>query len=55
MILDLSMKKMLESYSDSMPQADKLREILQQAALLGLARHHFFEHHPLHCLVCPTL
>lgn len=44
MILDLSIKKMLERYSDSMPQADKLREILQQAALLGLARHRFFEH-----------
>ena len=27
-----------------MPDKDKLREILQQTALLGLARHHFFEH-----------
>lgn len=44
MSLDLSIKKMLENYPDSMPQVDKLREILQQAALLGLARHRFFEH-----------
>jgi len=42
--LDLNVKKMLEEYSDAMPQSDKLREILQQTALLGLARHHFFEH-----------
>ncbi len=35
---------MLETYADSMSLADKLREILQQAALLGLARHQFFEH-----------
>lgn len=42
--MDLSIKKMLESYPDTMPLADKLREILQQTALLGLARHHFFEH-----------
>ncbi len=27
-----------------MPEVDKLREILQQTALLGLARHQFFEH-----------
>lgn len=27
-----------------MPQIDKLREVLQQTALLGLARHQFFEH-----------
>ncbi len=44
MILDISIKKMLENYPDSMPQVDKLREIIQQAALLGLARHRFFEH-----------
>lgn len=44
MKLDLSIKKMLESYSDDVSQVDKLREILQQTALLGLARHHFFEH-----------
>jgi hypothetical protein len=42
--LDLSIKQMLESYDDQMPQIDKLREILQQTALLGLARHQFFEH-----------
>ncbi len=35
---------MLNSYPDAMPQIDKLREILQQTALLGLARHHFFQH-----------
>lgn len=44
MNLDLSIKQMLANYPDKMPQTDKLREILQQAALLGLARHHFFEH-----------
>jgi hypothetical protein len=27
-----------------MPQIDKLREVLQQTALLGLARHQFFQH-----------
>ena len=37
-------KKMLEGYPDHMHQIDKLREALQQTALLGLARHHFFEH-----------
>lgn len=36
--------KMLEQYHDSVPTADKIREILQQTALLGLSRHHFFEH-----------
>jgi hypothetical protein len=44
MSFDLNLKKMLSEYPDKMPQADKLREILQQTALLGLARHHFFEH-----------
>lgn len=44
MNLDLSIKQMLENYKDNTPQMDKLREILQQTALLGLARHHFFEH-----------
>ncbi len=44
MNLDLSIKKMLESYTDPISQTDKLREILQQTALLGLARHQFFEH-----------
>ncbi len=44
MTFDLSIKQMLDSYTDKMPQIDKLREILQQTALLGLARHHFFEH-----------
>lgn len=44
MSFDLSIIQMLKSYPDNMPQIDKLREILQQTALLGLARHHFFEH-----------
>lgn len=44
MNLDSSIKQMINSYSDTMPQIDKLREILQQTALLGLARHQFFEH-----------
>ncbi len=44
MSLDLSIKKMLESYTDDVPMIDKLREILQQTALLGLARHQFFEY-----------
>jgi len=44
MNFDLSIKKMLESYTDQIPLVDKLREILQQTALLGLARHQFFEH-----------
>lgn len=44
MKFDLSIKKMLEGYSDNTPQIDKLREILQQTALLGLVRHQFFEH-----------
>ena len=35
---------MLNNYPDAMPQIDKLREILQQTALLGLARHQFFQH-----------
>lgn len=42
--MDLSIKQMLSTYTDNTPQIDKLREILQQAALLGLARHQFFEH-----------
>lgn len=37
-------KKMWKGFPDTMPQADKIREILQQTALLGLARHRFFEH-----------
>lgn len=44
MNFDLSIKQMLENYPDAMPQIDKLREILQQTALLGLVRHQFFEH-----------
>lgn len=44
MSFDLSIKQMLESYADKGSQIDKLREILQQTALLGLARHQFFEH-----------
>ncbi len=39
-----TIKQMLDSYADKTPQIDKLREILQQTALLGLARHRFFEH-----------
>lgn len=44
MNFDSSIKQMLNSYPDTMSQVDKLREILQQTALLGLARHQFFEH-----------
>lgn len=44
MNFDSSIIQMLDSYPDAMPQIDKLREILQQAALLGLARHQFFQH-----------
>ena len=44
MNFDSSIKQMLSSYPDDMPQIDKLREILQQTALLGLARHQFFQH-----------
>ena len=39
MSFDSSIKQMLNSYPDTMPQIDKLREILQQTALLALARH----------------
>jgi hypothetical protein len=34
MNLDLSVRQMLQSYDDKMPEVDKLREILQQTALL---------------------
>src|SRR3989338_869148 len=44
MTLDSNIQKMLESYADQMSVIDKMREILQQTALLGLARHQFFEH-----------
>lgn len=44
MNFDSSIKQMLNGYSDAMPQIDKLREVLQQTALLGLARHQFFQH-----------
>lgn len=44
MSFDASIQRMLNNYPDSMPQLDKLREILQQTALLGLARHQFFQH-----------
>lgn len=44
MNFDSSIKKMLENYTDNIPMIDKIREILQQTALLGLARHQFFEH-----------
>lgn len=39
-----NIQKMLEGYKDNLPMVDKIREILQQTALLGLARHQFFEH-----------
>jgi len=44
MNFDLSIQKMLADYPEGVLLSDKLREILQQTALLGLARHHFFEH-----------
>ncbi len=44
MNFDSSIRQMLSSYPDAMPEIDKLREILQQTALLGLARHQFFQH-----------
>ena len=44
MNFDSNIKKMLDKYKDDIPLIDKMREILQQTALLGLARHHFFEH-----------
>ncbi len=44
MNFDSIIKQMLSSYPDTMSQIDKLREILQQTALLGLARHQFFQH-----------
>jgi predicted nucleotidyltransferase component of viral defense system len=42
--MDLNIKRMLEAYPKSGSQKDSLREILQEAALLGLSRHQFFEH-----------
>ena len=44
MKLDSAITKMLESYTDNVSKIEKIREILQQTALLGLARHQFFEH-----------
>lgn len=45
MSLDPIIQQMLEKYRNiPISMADKLREILQQIALLGLARHRFFEH-----------
>jgi len=44
MNFDSSIKKMLDSYTNGTSTLDKIREILQQTALLGLARHQFFEH-----------
>jgi len=41
---DSSIITMLNSYKNSSSEVDKLREILQQTALLGLVRHQFFEH-----------
>lgn len=43
MTFDSSIRQMLNTYPNTMSQVDKLREILQQIALLGLARHHFFQ------------
>ncbi len=43
--MNLNVKEMLESYKNvAVSELDKLREILQQAALLGLYRSHFFDH-----------
>jgi predicted nucleotidyltransferase component of viral defense system len=39
-----SIHQMMQSYQASDSSTDQLREIFQQTALLGLARHHFFEH-----------
>lgn len=45
MNLDLNVKQILDKYQPSrIPQVYKLREILQQIALLGLARQNFFQH-----------
>lgn len=44
MKFDPVIQKMLEGYTEKVPKIDKIREILQQTALLGLARHHFFQH-----------
>lgn len=44
MKFDLHIQKMLQNYPAKTPELDKLREVLQQAALLGLARNNFFEH-----------
>ena len=43
--MSANIKSMLEGYKDiNVKENDKLREVLQQAALLGLYRTHFFEH-----------
>ncbi len=40
-----ALRKLIDQYQGSATKKkDVLREILQQSALLGLARHHFFEH-----------
>ncbi|HSX25960.1 MAG TPA: nucleotidyl transferase AbiEii/AbiGii toxin family protein [Chlamydiales bacterium] len=45
MNLDLNIKQILSKYQPSrIPEIYKLREILQQAALLGLSRQNFFQH-----------
>lgn len=44
MNFDPNVKKMLENHQGNLSIDGKVREILQQTALLGLARHHFFEH-----------
>lgn len=44
MNFDPSIRQMLNNYPATTPQIDKLREVLQQTALLGLSRHQFFNH-----------
>lgn len=44
MTFDPLIKQFLQNYKDQASPLDKMREILQQVALLGLYRHHFFEH-----------
>jgi predicted nucleotidyltransferase component of viral defense system len=44
MNFDTNIKQMLGRYPNRMSDVDKLREILQQTALLGLSRHQFFKH-----------
>ncbi len=39
----VNIKKMVDRYSPKVTQQTKIREILQETALLGLERHGFFE------------